>query len=109
MEGIIEPNCTAVIRAILFIVIFTAAMIVLNVVIYLAGLINKIPVLGKANEFMGGVAGLLEGAAVVVIICVVTRFVVALCGGTNIILFNETAIESTFLFKHIYNLDLISL
>ncbi|MCH5196531.1 MAG: CvpA family protein [Oscillospiraceae bacterium] len=107
MEGIIEPNCTTIIRTILFAIIFILAMVILNVIIYFAGWLNKVPVVGKANEFLGGVAGFLESAAVVLIVCVVTRFIVSLCSGTNIILFNETAIESTFLFKHIYNLDLI--
>lgn len=107
MDGIIEPNCTIIIRTILFIIIFALAMIILSLIIKLAGLLNKVPVIGKANAFMGGVAGLCEGAAIVLIICVLTRFIVSLCG-SNIILFNETAIESTFLFKHIYNMNFIS-
>ncbi|MCH5204178.1 MAG: CvpA family protein [Oscillospiraceae bacterium] len=107
MEGIIEPGCTTVIRTILFIIIFVLSMVILSVIIHFSGLLNKVPVLGKANEFLGGVAGLFEGAAVVLIICIITRFIVSLCG-TNVILFNETSIESTFLFKYLYNLDYIS-
>lgn len=107
MEGIIEPNCIIIIRTILFVVIFALAMIILAIIIKLAGLLNKVPVIGAANAFLGGVAGLCEGAALVLVICVITRLIVSLCGA-DIILFNETAIESTFLFKYIYNMNFIS-
>ncbi len=107
MSGIIEPYCTIIIRTILFMVIFILAMVVLNLIIRFAGVINKIPVLGQANKLLGGVAGFCEGAAVVLIICVITRLIVSLCGDTAI-LFNEASIDSTFLFRHIYNFDFIS-
>lgn len=107
MEGIIEPNCINIIRTILFIILFVIAMIILNLIIKLAGLLNKVPVIGTANAFLGGAAGFCEGAALVLIICIITRFIVSLCGA-DVILFNETAIESTFLFKYIYNMNFIS-
>ncbi len=107
LEGIIEPYCIIAIRTVTFIIIFILALVILNIVIKLAGLLNKVPILGKANEFLGGVAGLCEGAAIVLIICIITRFIVSMCSD-DVILFNNAAIESTFLFKHIYNMDLIS-
>lgn len=107
MDGLIEPNCVMAIRTILFIIIFAVAMVILNIVINLAGLLNKVPVLGEANRFLGGAAGFLEGASIVLIVCIITRLIVSL-SGPDVILFNETAIDSTFLFRHIYNMELIS-
>ena len=70
-------------------------------------MINKIPVIGKANALAGALAGLCEGIIAVFVICLVTRFIVSLCGG-NAILFNQTAIDSTFIFKRVYEVDFLN-
>lgn len=107
VDGIIAPNCMIVIRTIAFILIFTIITIALSIVANLTQAINKIPVIGKANSLAGGLAGLCEGIVAVLTVCVVTRFIVSLCGG-NVILFNQTAIDSTFIFKRIYNVDFLN-
>lgn len=105
--GIIEPNCIILIRTIAFILIFSIISIVLGVIANLTKVINKIPVIGKANALAGALAGLCEGMVTVCVVCVVTRFIVSMCGG-NAILFNQTAIDSTFIFKRIYEVDFLN-
>lgn len=107
IDGIIEPNCLIIIRTIAFILIFSIVTIVLGVVANLTKVINKMPVIGKANALAGALAGLCEGIVAVFVICLVTRFIVSLCGG-NAILFNQTAINSTFIFKRIYEVDFLN-
>lgn len=107
MNGIIEPNLTMFIRTIAFGIIFFLVSLVLRIVASVSSLINKIPVIGKVNAFLGFIMGLLEGIIVVFIVCLVTRLIVSLCG-TNSILFNETAINSTYVFKIFYNFDFLN-
>ena len=107
MDGIISPACIIIIRSIVVILLFIVFAAILGIIARGAGFINKIPVIGKINSLLGGVAGLCEAAVIIVLFCLVTRLISSMFGG-EVILFNDTAINSTFLFKHIYNLDFLS-
>lgn len=107
MNGIVKPNCTLMIRTIAFVVIFILVNIILRVITAAAKLINKIPVIGKVNSVLGLVLGLAEGIFAVFVVCLVIRFVVSV-SSANSILFNQSAIDSTFLFKTFYNFDFLN-
>lgn len=107
VDGIIEPNFIIVIRTIVFIMIFSVVAIVLNIVANLTKVINKIPVIGKANALAGGLAGVCEGIVAVLVVCVVTRFIVTMSGG-SVMLFNRAVIDSTIVFKYIYDVDILN-
>ncbi len=107
MDGIISPSCIIVIRSVAAIILFALFMIILSLICRAAGWINKIPVLGKVNALLGGAVGLCESAVISVLICIAVKMIVSMFGGT-VIMFNETAINSTFVFKYIYYLDILS-
>ena len=107
MDGIISPACIIIIRSIVVILLFIVFVAILGIIARGAGFINKIPVIGKINSLLGGVAGLCEAAVIIVLFCLVTRLISSMFGG-EVILFNDTAINSTFLFKSIYNLDFLN-
>lgn len=107
IDGIVAPNCIIVIRTIAFILIFALVSILVGVVANLTKLINKVPVIGKANAIAGGIAGLCEGIVAVFVICLIVRFIVSLSGG-DVILFNQTSIDSTFVFKRFYEFDFLN-
>lgn len=107
MDDIIEPNCIITIRTIAFILIFSVVAIALNLVANITRAINKMPLIGKANALAGGLAGICEGMVAVLVVCVVTRFIVTVSGGSAI-LFNRTAIDSTIVFKYIYDVDILN-
>ena len=107
MDGIISPACIIIIRSIVVILLFIVFVAILGLTARVAGFINKIPVIGKINSLLGGVAGLCEAAVMIVMLCLVTRLISSMFGG-DVILFNDTAINSTFLFKNIYYLDFLS-
>lgn len=107
MDGIISPACIIIIRSIVVILLFIVFAAILGIIARGAGFINKIPVIGKINSLLGGVAGLCEAAVIIVLFCLVTRLISSMFGG-EVILFNDTAINSTFLFKSIYNLDFLN-
>lgn len=107
MDNMIKPECMLVIRTIAFAAIFILAGIALKIVVSVTGLVTKIPVLNKVNAFLGLVLGLIEGLIVVFVVCLATRVIVSLTSA-NSILFNQTAIDSTFLFKIFYNFDFLN-
>lgn len=107
MDGIISPACIIIIRSIVVILLFIVFVAILGLTARVAGFISKIPVIGKINSLLGGVAGLCEAAVMIVMLCLVTRLISSMFGG-DVILFNDTAINSTFLFKRIYYLDFLN-
>lgn len=107
MDNMIKPECMLVIRTIAFAVIFVLAGVALKIVTKVTGLVTKIPVLNKVNAFFGLVLGLIEGLITVFVVCLATRLIVSL-GSANSILFNQSAIDSTFLFKIFYDFDFLN-
>lgn len=107
MDEIIAPNCLIALRTVVFTIIFILVSIIMGIIAKAGELINKIPVLGKANKFLGMIAGLCEGLVIIFVVCLITRFFVSL-GGDSTILFNRSTIESTILFKKFYNMDFLN-
>lgn len=107
INGIIEPYFRMAANTIIFILIFLLVSVLLGVLAAALKAVNKIPVLGGFNAFVGGVAGLLEGLITVFIVCIGVRLLVSLSGG-NIMFFNEMTINSTFLFGIFYNFDFLN-
>ncbi len=107
MEGIVRPGFIVAAQTIAFALIFIVVSAVLGIIASALKCVNKIPVLGKANAFVGGVAGLCEGLVAVFAVCIAVRFLVSL-GGGDILFFNERAINSTYLFGIFYNFDFLN-
>ena len=107
MNGMVKPNCTLFIRTIVFGVIFLLVNIALRIAAVASKLISKMPVIGKLNSLLGCILGLAEGIIAVFVVCLAIRLVVSFTGA-NMILFNRTAIDSTFLFKWLYNFDFLN-
>lgn len=107
MNGIVKPNCTLIIRTAAFAVIFLLVLVGLRIVSVAAKLVNKMPVIGKINSFLGLILGLIEGIIAVFVVCIGIRLAVSLTGA-NMILFNQTTIDATFLFKWFYNFEFLN-
>lgn len=107
LNGIIRPNCIIIIRTIAFVLIFALVNTAIRLIANLTKIIDKIPVLGKVNSFLGGIAGLCEGLVIVFIICLATRLAVSLSNG-DAIMFNQATINSTYLFRRFYETDFLN-
>lgn len=107
MNGIIRPNCIIIIRTIAFALIFAIVSTVIGIVANASKLLEKIPVIGKANSLLGGIAGACQGLVIVFVVCLATRLAVSLCEG-NAIMFNQSVIDSTYLFKIFYEADFLN-
>lgn len=108
MQGMIRPYCLIIIKTIAFALIFALVSTVIGLIARSAKLLEKIPVIGKANSFLGGIAGLLEGLVIVFTVCLITRLAVSLCDG-NTLLFNQATIDSTLIFKRFYEIGFLNI
>ncbi len=107
IDDVVAPNCIVFIRTIVFVLIFILVQVILGIIANVTKSINRIPLIGKANSVLGLISGLCEGAVVVIIICIVTKFFVVISNDSAIML-NSSTIDQTFLFKHIYEMIFIS-
>ncbi len=58
-----------------------------------------------ADHAVGGFLGIIEGAAILLMLAALVRALVIM-GSDEMMIFNSDAVNKTFLFKHIYNLVL---
>lgn len=107
MNSIVRPNCLIIIRSIIFALIFATVCTAVGIIANATKLLDKIPVIGKANSILGGIAGACQGLVTVLIVCLATRLAVSLCGG-NALIFNESVMGSTILFKFFYKAEFLN-
>ena len=103
IDHMLRPAFTLVMKTIFFAVIFIVVSCVLDIVARLLKVVNKVPVIGSVNGLLGGVCGLIS----ICVICILVRFIVTLSGG-NVLLLNDTAIDSTFIFRYFYNFEFLN-
>ena len=104
LNDIVSPMVLAPLKVVIFLVIFIVLTILLNIIANLSQVINKIPLISKANTSLGALLGLAEAAVTLLIICIVMRLLITMCGG-SLVFINDATIDRTFIFKHLYSLD----
>lgn len=97
-QTVIKPVITEILNVI-FVILIVAVLSV--VVKFLAKFLNKLfsfSFVGKANKILGAVLGTVKGIAIAVIFCSVVALIVPLTEN-GLLIFTESAINSTILFK----------
>lgn len=107
VDQMIRPMFMIAAETLFFTVIFVVIASVLGVIASLMKIVNKIPVIGGLNGFLGGCAGLVKGLLTVFVVCILVRFIVNLTDG-SVVLLNDAAIRSTFLFRIFYNFEFLN-
>ncbi len=108
MNDVITPTVMIPLRAITFCMIFALVMLILHIIAEVSKLINRIPIVAQVNGILGAVLGVLEAAVTILIVCILMRLLISVCGG-QIVFINDTTIQRTFLFKYLYNIDVLKL
>ncbi len=108
IDNVIKPVLLIPIRTLIFILMFVIIMIVLNLIITLTSVVNKLPLIGKFNEVLGGVLGLVNGVVIMFLIVVVLHLVTAMTNNTLVFL-NDMTINSSYAFSWIYNFDFLQI
>lgn len=105
-DEIVEPIVVPLIRGIMLIVIFAICIIIVNLVARLFQDFYKIPIIGGINSFLGGVLGIFKAIIIILILVSISKAIISVTGN-NLSYFNSDVIQSSFIFKYLYNLKLI--
>ncbi|MBQ9484019.1 MAG: CvpA family protein [Ruminiclostridium sp.] len=108
MDDIVSPMVMIPLKVIVFIIIFSLVSLILNLIANASKVINKIPIISSVNGIVGAVLGVAEAAIALIVICMLIRLVIAIWGN-SLVFINETTIEKTLIFRHIYSFDPLTL
>lgn len=105
-DNMVRPTLLVPMRALIFVIIFVIIMIVVNLLSKLFRTVNHIPIIGGVNKLFGSVAGFVQGAIVIFLVCIFVQVIISLTGN-EIIFLNTMTIDRTYIFKHIYYFDFL--
>ncbi len=100
-DTIVGPMAVALVRVLVFSVLFTVLILLVNTIAGLLKSVNFVPVIGSLNELLGGFLGAAQGLLYVFVFASLLWFVVSATSDGIGILSNEQ-IERTYLFRWFY-------
>lgn len=106
-DDIIKPAVLVPMRTLIFAAIFVIIVIAVNLLAKLFKAVNEIPVIGGINKLLGAVAGFVQAAIVIFLVCIFVQVIVSLTGN-EIIFLNTMTIDETYIFKYIYYFDFLN-
>ncbi len=102
LETAIHPLLTMLLQGICFLILFSAAMVLVRCLVKLLRGVRHIPLVGTLNAVLGGVMGLIQAAVVWFVVAVAIDFIIALTGGFDWL--NAQTVQEGFIFRHFYAL-----
>jgi hypothetical protein len=107
VDNLIAPVIIIPLRTLIFFILFAIICVITSFFVKKLAIINRIPLVGGINSFLGGITGLVKSAVIILLVCISLNILITITGN-NIIFINTMTIEQTFIFRHIYYFDLIS-
>ncbi|MCL2637791.1 MAG: CvpA family protein [Oscillospiraceae bacterium] len=107
VDNIIKPVILIPMRTLIFFILFVIICLVTSFIAKKLEIINRIPLVGGVNSFLGGLTGLLKSAVIILLVCIGLNILITITGN-NIIFINTMTIEESFIFRHIYNFEFLS-
>lgn len=103
-DTIVKPPVVAVLSVVVFILILLIAILVCSLLAKSLKLVNKLPLLGSLNAFLGGLLGVLKGIIIVLIINWVLVLIVGDSGSLFKVITPET-VNSSIIMKNLTALN----
>jgi len=107
IDSLVAPLIILPLRTLIFFVIFGIISIVLSLVARTLSIVNRIPIVGRVNTALGIVIGVFKSAIVVFLVCIGVNILIGITGN-SIIFLNTMTIDESYIFRHVYNIDLIN-
>ena len=107
-ENVVAPAVKTVLRWIIWIVSMFILMFVSRAIANAFKGLNRVPIIGPVNVLLGAVLGLAEGAVIIYLIAQLVKLVCYFTDNSLMFLNCET-VESTYLFKYLFNFDAMKL
>lgn len=98
---IIAPLAIGLLRVVVFFIMFSLLMMLVNTIAGLLKTVNHLPLIGMFNELLGGVLGAIQGMLYVFVLSAVLWFLISASGGKFGPITAEM-IEQTIIFKRFY-------
>lgn len=106
-DSMVKPVLLVPMRALIFLVLFVIILLILSLAAKMLKGINHIPLVGGINKLLGAVAGFVQGAVVIFLVCIFVQVVISL-SGNELIFLNTMTIDKTFFFQKVYYFDFIN-
>ena len=101
---VIAPIIIIILSHILFVVLFIIFTILFKILIKATNIVKKIPLIKKANKWIGALLGIVIYGIILTIFIQVFGLLLTLNGADSFIGISEETIQSTYLFKIFYNI-----
>ena len=101
VESLLEPLFLSLLETVCFVVLFLLFAGIIRLLISLSGILNRLPLLGGANRFLGGVCGLCEGVVILYLLGILLRMLAATAEPDSLItvdLLEETKLLSAIIY-----------
>ena len=96
--NVVRPMAVSFLVIIIDVVLFVVLMFIFRFLSKLICTLFKAPVLKQANKFLGIILGAVKGIAVAILVCSIIAYIASV-NGNGFLIFNQTAIDNSILFK----------
>ena len=107
VDSFISPIVIALLQSVTFILYLIIIAFLIKLIAKSLGLVNKVPVIGGINRFVGGIFGVVFAALIVFVLTVAVRVVLASGISTDIL--SEQTIQNSLVYHYVYNFTAINL
>lgn len=98
VEKVLQPLLVPVITLVLFFIFYALLRMLVSLLVTVLGLVNKIPLIGTVNRWLGWVVGGLTALLDIYLVLCVVWGVIVLTGG-NLNVLNDTVMSSSLYYK----------
>ena len=98
VQKVLAPLLTPVISVVLFFVAFALLRMLVSVLVTVLGLVNRLPVIGTVNRWLGWVTGCVASTMDIYLVLCVVWAVIVITGG-NLTVLNDTVMSSSLYYK----------
>ena len=98
VEKVLQPLLTPVIMLVLFFVFYAVLRLLVSMLVTVLGLVNKLPVIGTVNRWLGWVTGCVASTMDIYLVLCVVWAVIVITGG-NLTVLNDTVMSSSLYYK----------
>ena len=92
-------------RGIAFLIIFMLCLFLVRIIAHAADIINKLPVIGGINRLGGALIGVVKAVIVMFLLCTIVAVLIPVFAVQKNPTFTNTTVNSTYVFKYIYNIN----
>ena len=103
--GLLRPMLVALLSVLTIIILFLICMIVIRIIDRLLIQVRRIPVVGTFDGLLGGLVGIVKAVIWLVVLVFLVKAVILL-SADGISWLNSETVESSFLFKYLYHVDI---